>query len=234
MSTSKCVRPDCRAARFSRGLCRRCYNRHYHAGTLADVSLPCAARASERSIRSTYRRPVTNRPRGFRPIKGVSVRAVRGPDDRGRWYWQATAYDPATRKRPTVWSGWASEDDVRALLPDIVGSAGGPKFEPPAPMFKQLDPRNIPRGNHVYAISIGRKYVKVGVSRNVARRFSEIQMSNPFPLSLVAVMPGWVREERRIHDAHKALHVRGEWFVFHDDIIAEFAASQQSAALARS
>ena len=36
----------------------------------------------------------------------VKIRALRGPDDQGRWYWQATGYDPTTRKRPTVWSGW--------------------------------------------------------------------------------------------------------------------------------
>lgn len=50
----------------------------------------------------------------------VKVRAVRGPDDRGRWYWQATAYDPATRKRPTVWSGWASAERVEREVLAIV------------------------------------------------------------------------------------------------------------------
>jgi len=62
----------------------------------------------------------TGRPATIAIGKRVKVRAVRGPDDRGRWYWQATAYNPTTRKRPTVWSGWASAERVEREVLAIV------------------------------------------------------------------------------------------------------------------
>jgi integrase len=52
----------------------------------------------------------------------VKVRAVRGPDARGRWYWRALAYDPTTRKRPTVWSGWASAEGAERQVLQLVSS----------------------------------------------------------------------------------------------------------------
>lgn len=59
----------------------------------------------------------------------VKIRAVRGPDDRGRWYWRATAYDPTTRKRPTVWTGWANAKRAEREVVALVSSR--PEVLPP-------------------------------------------------------------------------------------------------------
>lgn len=78
---------------------------------------------------------VSKKGRGGRPAtfsvgSQVRVRALRGPDAEGRWYWQATGYDPTTRKRPTLWSGWASaaraEREVVALLHSGQGALPAP------------------------------------------------------------------------------------------------------------
>jgi integrase len=48
----------------------------------------------------------------------VHARVIRGPDDRGRWYWRAeTRIDGEKR---TVWTGWGSPDDVAKEIAAIV------------------------------------------------------------------------------------------------------------------
>ncbi len=55
----------------------------------------------------------------------VKVRAIRGPhaDDGARWYWRAERYDPDTRKRETLWTGWASRADAEALVTRLAADA---------------------------------------------------------------------------------------------------------------
>jgi hypothetical protein len=63
----------------------------------------------------------------------VKARAIRGPREAdGAWYWRAEAYDPETRKRATVSTGWAdrtgAERTVTRLVADTpnVGKSIGP------------------------------------------------------------------------------------------------------------
>jgi len=52
-----------------------------------------------------------------RPLKldNVTARAIRGPhqDGSGRWYWRADLYVAGERRRETLWTGWASREEVR-------------------------------------------------------------------------------------------------------------------------
>jgi integrase len=52
----------------------------------------------------------------------VKVRAIRGPhkDHPQRWYWRAERYNPDTRKRGTLWTGWTSRADAEAVVTRIV------------------------------------------------------------------------------------------------------------------
>lgn len=63
----------------------------------------------------------------------------------------------------------------------------------------------------VYFIQGGDK-VKIGWSRNVALRLSQLQTASADELVLLGCMPGTQETERRIHEAFSALRVRGEWF----------------------
>lgn len=77
------------------------------------------------------------------------------------------------------------------------------------------------------------KYVKIGKSFHVDRRFKDLLVGSPEPLSLLLVLPG--NRERELHQQFKSYHVRGEWFeltkeirdfiareLTKEDILAEF------------
>jgi predicted Fe-S protein YdhL (DUF1289 family) len=61
-------------------------------------------------------------------------------------------------------------------------------------------------------------FVKIGHSKNVSKRLSEIKLANPIPINLLGLLPGGEEREGRIHKAlddmgHKR---RGEWFQLTD------------------
>lgn len=64
---------------------------------------------------------------------------------------------------------------------------------------------------NVYFIKC-KQYVKIGHASDVSKRLSELQIGCPFPLKLMAVIPGDRRLERAFHEALHAWRVRGEWF----------------------
>lgn len=54
--------------------------------------------------------------------------------------------------------------------------------------------------------------VKIGVSRNVRRRVQMLSTCSPFPIQLLAVMPGGIQDERALHRRFAHLRMNGEWF----------------------
>jgi len=54
--------------------------------------------------------------------------------------------------------------------------------------------------------------VKIGTSRNVASRLSQIQSDSPGKIALVGLEPGGVERERALHAHFAADRERGEWF----------------------
>lgn len=58
----------------------------------------------------------------------------------------------------------------------------------------------------------GRRWVKIGIANDVARRLSDLQTGNPDPLELLAVGPGGRVVEQLLHVRYGDQHVRGEWF----------------------
>ena len=65
----------------------------------------------------------------------------------------------------------------------------------------------------IYFIRDG-EYVKIGWTFYLRRRFADIQLCNPRPLTLenyyFTVYPA--AEEERLHKEYTCAHVRGEWF----------------------
>jgi len=60
-----------------------------------------------------------------------------------------------------------------------------------------------------YFIKCG-DFVKVGSSRNPARRFKDMQSHNPYPLELLFVDN--LHDEKYWHDKLQSCHHRGEWY----------------------
>lgn len=54
--------------------------------------------------------------------------------------------------------------------------------------------------------------VKIGWSRKVALRVSQLQTASAEQLELLGEMPGTLDTERALHDTFAPLRVRGEWF----------------------
>ena len=73
----------------------------------------------------------------------------------------------------------------------------------------------------VYFIKSG-DFVKIGVSENIAKRLSQMQVHSPWPCEVVGVWRGkTAKEERRLHQIFHLLHLRGEWFRW-DELIRQF------------
>ena len=50
-------------------------------------------------------------------VRALRARGTRGPQD-GRWYWRAEVYEDGGSR--TVWTGWASRDEVVVEVADLV------------------------------------------------------------------------------------------------------------------
>lgn len=54
--------------------------------------------------------------------------------------------------------------------------------------------------------------IKIGCSYSPDRRRSTLETWSPFPLEIVAEMPGCMDDERRLHSLFRAQHKSREWF----------------------
>lgn len=73
----------------------------------------------------------------------------------------------------------------------------------------------------IYFVRCGKtEFVKIGTAKNVVSRLNDLQLSNPLPLTLLAVMDGDWHAEQRLHRRFKAEHHAGEWFVISDRLRA--------------
>lgn len=84
--------------------------------------------------------------------------------------------------------------------------AEGRTEETPA---ERTPPSPAPSG--VYFIRSG-EAVKIGVSINVPLRTTVLATGSPWPVDLLAVMPGDRAAEKRLHRRFAHLRLKGEWF----------------------
>lgn len=79
-------------------------------------------------------------------------------------------------------------------------------------------PDKPPRRGFVYFVSDG-TFIKIGWASNWRRRMIGIQVTNPHPLKVLAVLKGSTLRERALHRKFAKHHTRGEWYRHHTEIV---------------
>lgn len=70
----------------------------------------------------------------------------------------------------------------------------------------------------VYALGTpGHQTVKIGTTRNLAKRIADIQRMSPVPLEVLWTHPGGHELETNLHRHFKTIRSHGEWFHFQSD-----------------
>jgi len=69
---------------------------------------------------------------------------------------------------------------------------------------------------YIYFIQMDRiGPIKIGITKDLAQRLYQLGSANPYPLRLLAFLPGNEDTEREIHDNFAVLRLEGEWFLPH-------------------
>lgn len=61
-------------------------------------------------------------------------------------------------------------------------------------------------------------YVKIGISSQMTKRFSEIQVCLPEKIEVLATFPHFAYYEKELHERFTHLRTRGEWFYLTPEI----------------
>jgi len=70
-----------------------------------------------------------------------------------------------------------------------------------------------PRDGYCYVVGDkGRRFVKIGHSRDVGKRVNQLQVGFPYDLLVFAIFDGGRAIEARMHEAFQEHRLRGEWF----------------------
>ena len=79
------------------------------------------------------------------------------------------------------------------------------------------------KGDCVYLVGCQKnKTLKIGLSRNPEKRLSQLQVSSPHPLKILAKVKGSRGLEQQLHKEFSCLKLSGEWFKWDDSIIEKF------------
>jgi hypothetical protein len=83
-------------------------------------------------------------------------------------------------------------------------------------------PRQTAKGDFIYFIQIDNAdgFIKIGYANNLGIRISNIKVSCPYPVKILAVMEGKPKTEDKIHEILAAHCIKGEWYRPHDDVTA--------------
>jgi hypothetical protein len=70
-------------------------------------------------------------------------------------------------------------------------------------------------GQWIYAIQAGGYGgdIKIGISRDPARRLATLQVGHAETLRLVGMWPGTAEDEKALHEMYASTRLRGEWFM---------------------
>ena len=74
------------------------------------------------------------------------------------------------------------------------------------------------RGGVYFIAAEGTNYVKIGYARDVNSRLNMIQAGCPYPMKLLAILPGKMEDEHKIHLQFRSLNFYGEWFVLEGEL----------------
>lgn len=62
--------------------------------------------------------------------------------------------------------------------------------------------------------------IKIGWTASIETRMRTLQRSNPYPLTLLGVVPGDASLEHQIHEAFASARIQGEWFRSTPELLA--------------
>jgi hypothetical protein len=65
--------------------------------------------------------------------------------------------------------------------------------------------------------------IKIGWTKDMAKRMLGMQSGNPNVLTALVTTPGTYRDERKLHSLFRHLHIRGEWFRRGEDLLRYMA-----------
>lgn len=93
-------------------------------------------------------------------------------------------------------------------------------------MFKTLKlrkPRRVQgfeeKQKFVYFIQAGKEAkFKIGITNNIDGRLKQLQTGCPYPLNILAIIPGGRKEEKELHRKFKKYSEIGEWFSLNGDL----------------
>lgn len=74
----------------------------------------------------------------------------------------------------------------------------------------------------IYLISHENKFLKIGYTKNIHKRLSQLQTSSPVRLEVLHLIEGDINLEKELHLLFGHLVVSGEWFTFDDSILNYF------------
>lgn len=128
------------------------------------------------------------------------------------WAERSAALRPviaADRAKARAVEGAAALKALAAARRDRTLAAGGARQRGVAAQEKVL--REAEGMDCVYFMQCG-AYVKIGRSTQLRARFRELQTGNPYPMEVLAVLPGGYALERSLRSKFAELLHRGEWF----------------------
>lgn len=113
-----------------------------------------------------------------------------------------------------VITGALSMDDVKVRRNmEMIHSVYG-KFEQGA----SLPPTVQAQGEIYFILNPVTDCVKIGFSANPRERLTTLQTGNSASLTLIATVPGTIKQERQLHKRFSAYRVGGEWFDYSSEI----------------
>jgi len=86
--------------------------------------------------------------------------------------------------------------------------------------------RTLRKRGFIYVVRAGGR-VKIGFSKDVKRRISELQTFFPDELELLLATPGSIVIERSLHDRFKEFAIKREWFRYAEPIAAFVAKERE-------
>ena len=74
----------------------------------------------------------------------------------------------------------------------------------------------------IYLISYDNQFLKIGYTKNITKRLSQLQTSIPIKLEVLHLIDGDIALEKKLHFLFKDLRTQGEWFNFDNSILEYF------------
>ena len=111
--------------------------------------------------------------------------------------------------------------------PENYGTSDWPGWEKYIGKFEPAPPQRRSTFGYVYLVQSKTGYCKIGSSRSVLKRVSQLQCANPEPLTLIHEFPSTNarQDELALHAKFADRRVRNEWFALTIEDIAQVRAS---------